>query len=182
MSGVVLLDGNPRAESRTVGVARQVASAIAATVDLPLGGEVTLSALLPALASTSSDAAAAVDAALKQTTEAEVLVVATPLYKATYTGLLKLFIDRFPRAALADTVAVPLVTAGFAGQLLAAEVHLRPLLIEVGALVPTRAFVLTETEFASVDTALAEWLGTAAPLLRRSLPAVSGRSTHEERR
>jgi FMN reductase len=175
MSGVVLLDGNPRAESRTVGIARQVATAVADRVALPLNGEVTLSALLPSLASNSADAAAAIDAALKQVTEAEVLIVATPLYKATYTGLLKLFVDRFPRDALAGTVAVPLVTAGFAGQLLAAEVHLRPLLIEVGALVPTRAFVLTEAEFGDVDAAITRWLASAEPALRRTLPEHSQR-------
>jgi FMN reductase len=84
--------------------------------------------------------------------------------------LLKLFIDRFAREALADTVAIPLVTAGFPGQLLAAEVHLRPLLVEVGALVPSRAFVLTEAEFPEVDAAIARWLSAAEPLLRRALP------------
>jgi FMN reductase len=170
VSGVVLLDGNPRAESRTVGIARQVAAAVASRLELPLAGEVSLSGLLPALASTSGTATAEVDAALKLVTTANVLVVATPLYKATYTGLLKLFIDRFPREALADTVAIPLVTAGFSGQLLAAEVHLRPLLVEVGASVPSRAFVLTEAEFPEVDGAIARWLSAAEPMLRRALP------------
>jgi FMN reductase len=170
VSGVVLLDGNPRAESRTVGIARQVAAAVASRLGLPLGGEVALSGLLPALASTSAAAQAEVDAALDVVTGSDVLVVATPLYKATYTGLLKLFVDRFPRDALAGTVAIPLVTAGFAGQLLAAEVHLRPLLVEVGAAVPSRAFVLTEAEFGEVDGAVASWLSAAEPMLRRALP------------
>ncbi|MDX6246255.1 MAG: reductase [Frankiales bacterium] len=170
MTGVVLLDGNPRAGSRTAGIARQVAAAVASRLDLPVGAEVSLSGLLPALASTAEAATAEVDAALDLVTTAEVLVVATPLYKATYTGLLKLFVDRFPRDALAGTVAIPLVTAGFAGQLLAAEVHLRPLLVEVGAAVPTRAFVLTEAEFSEVDGAVSRWLTAAEPMLRRALP------------
>ena len=167
---IVLLDGNPRAESRTVGIARQVVSAVAARLDLAPAGEVSLSGLLGALASPTDEAAAQVQAALDLVTSADVLVVATPLYKASYTGLLKLFVDRFPREALAGTVAIPVVTAGFAGQLLAAEVHLRPLLVEVGAAVPTRAFVLTEAEFADVDAAVTRWLTVAEPQLRRALP------------
>jgi FMN reductase len=37
------------------------------------------------------------------------LVVASPTYKATCTGLLKAFLDRFPHQGLAGVTAVPLM-------------------------------------------------------------------------
>jgi FMN reductase len=62
------------------------------------------------------------------------------------------------------------VTAGIPYHLLAAEVHLRPLLVELGAGVPTRAFVLAERDFADLDEAVQRWIGPAGSQLRRALP------------
>jgi len=53
--------------------------------------------------------------------EAEVLVVATPTYKGSYTGVLKVLLDQLPAQALAGKRAVPVVTAGVAPQAAAAE-------------------------------------------------------------
>ncbi|TDD63979.1 hypothetical protein E1262_29575 [Jiangella aurantiaca] len=38
-------------------------------------------------------------------------LLATPTYKARYTGLLKAFLDRLPGGALRGTVAVPVTVA-----------------------------------------------------------------------
>ena len=65
--------------------------------------------------------------------EAEVLVVATPAYKGSYTGVLKVLLDFLPAQALAGKRAVPVVTAGVAPQAAAAEALLRQLLTELGA-------------------------------------------------
>jgi len=62
-----------------------------------------------------------------------VLVVATPTYKGSYTGVLKVLLDHLPAQALAGKRAVPVVTAGVAPQAAAAEALLRQLLIELGA-------------------------------------------------
>ena len=40
---------------------------------------------------------------------ADVVIVASPTYKATYTGLLKAFLDRFPHQGLGGVTAVPLM-------------------------------------------------------------------------
>jgi FMN reductase len=42
---------------------------------------------------------------------ADVLIVATPVYRATYTGAMKAFFDRFEPGALANTAAVLVATA-----------------------------------------------------------------------
>ena len=104
MSGIVVVSGNPRAGSRT--------STLATAVGTALGGASTVievGALGPGLLTPGDEATAAAVAAVR---EAEVLVVATPTYKGSYTGVLKVLLDQLPAAALAGKRAVPVVTAG----------------------------------------------------------------------
>ena len=65
--------------------------------------------------------------------QADGVVVATPVYKASYTGLLKAFLDLLPENALAGKVVLPLVTGGTIGHLLAIDYALRPVLTALGA-------------------------------------------------
>ena len=62
---------------------------------------------------------------------ADLVVVASPTYKATYTGLLKLFLDRFSTDGLRG-VAVPLMLGAGPAHALAPELSLRPVLAEIG--------------------------------------------------
>src|SRR5262249_1017847 len=50
--------------------------------------------------------------ALGWVAEARVLAVATPVYRATYSGLLKVFFDLLPHGALAGKIVVPIATGG----------------------------------------------------------------------
>jgi FMN reductase len=125
MSGIVVISGNPRAGSRT--------STLAAAVGTALGGAsatVEVGALGAGLL-TPGDAATA--GALSAIREADVLVVATPTYKGSYTGVLKVLLDQLPAGALAGKRAVPVVTAGVAPQAAAAAALLSQLLAELGA-------------------------------------------------
>ncbi len=109
-----------------------------------------------------------VAAALAQVTSARLVVVASPTYKATYTGLLKLFLDRFGAGSLASVTAIPLQLGGHWRHALSPEVHLKPLLAELGASSPTRALYLLDSDagddpaagFAASET-LAEWITSA---------------------
>jgi FMN reductase len=83
--------------------------------------------------------------------------------------MLKAFLDRYGSNGLAGTLAVPVMTGGWAGHLLAVEVHLRPVLVELGATVPARGLYVTEPELADVDAAVARWAATAVPLIRGML-------------
>ncbi len=100
---------------------------------------------------------------------AGIAIFASPTYKAAYTGMLKAFLDRYGSNGLAGTVAVPVMTGGWAGHLLAVEVHLRPVLVELGATVPARGLYVTEPEFPALDATVARWAETALPLIRRAL-------------
>jgi FMN reductase len=41
----------------------------------------------------------------------DLLIVASPIYKATYTGVLKVLLDRIPMEGLAGRVAIPVMVA-----------------------------------------------------------------------
>lgn len=78
----------------------------------------------------------------------DLLVVASPTYKASYTGLTKLFFDQMRPNALQGVIAIPLMTGAGAAHSLAVDFHLSPLLRELGAVVPTSGvyFIVNETE------------------------------------
>ncbi len=104
--------------------------------------------------------------ALDTVTGSRVLLVATPAVKGSYTGLLKAFLDQLPPDALAGTLALPLLVTGLARHALALDVHLRPLLVELGATVPTPGLVLLEQELTRVEQVLNTWAAAVAPAVR----------------
>ena len=57
-----------------------------------------------------------------------VVVVATPVYKAAYTGLLKAFLDLLPQEGLAGKAVLPIATGGSQSHMLALDYALRPVL------------------------------------------------------
>jgi FMN reductase len=170
---VVIVCGNPRPNSRTLAVAHQVADAAVASLGAGAGlafevstHTIDLSNLGGQLFDWSSEAVKAEVAAF---CAADFAVVASPTFKATYTGLLKSFLDWFDQTALSKCVVVPVMVGGNPVHALAPEVFLRPLLVEVGAIVPTRGLFIIDTELDHIDDTLAAWSAVAAPALRKLL-------------
>lgn len=157
-----VLCGNPRSASRTLDVARTVADALVelAPDGSPAPRVIDLALLAPVLFAADRDERADVDAALAAVGDSDLLVVATPVYKGSYSGLLKAFLDFLPYGALRGTVAVPLTVMAQPHHALAGDVHLRPLLVELGSGVPTAGVVVTESELGAgpVD----RWVATHA--------------------
>jgi len=71
--------------------------------------------------------------ALALVAEAEAVVVATPIYKAAYTGMLKVFLDLLPQDALRGKTVLPLATGGSQSHMLALDYALRPVLASMSA-------------------------------------------------
>jgi len=71
--------------------------------------------------------------ALAHASWADVLIVATPIYKAAYSGLLKVFLDLLPQDALRGKTVLPLATGGSIAHLLAVDYALKPVLSALGA-------------------------------------------------
>jgi FMN reductase len=155
---LVALVGNPKPQSRTLSVATAAAAAVANA----LGHEdsphvIDLSLLSSQLL--QEEPGVAVQAAVEQTIGADLLLVASPTFKGTYTGLLKVFLDQLPHRALHATIALPLLVMGVPQHALAVEVHLRPLLTELGATVPTPGLAVLESDLDDLDQVLGRWAG-----------------------
>src|SRR3954468_2114391 len=72
-------------------------------------------------------------AALDQVQRARALVIATPVYKAAYSGVLKVFLDLLPQAGLKNKVVLPIATGGSPHHMLALDYALRPVLQSLAA-------------------------------------------------
>ncbi|MYN40132.1 NADPH-dependent FMN reductase [Duganella sp. FT109W] len=66
--------------------------------------------------------------AIDAVAEADAIVIATPIYKASYTGILKAFLDLLPQDGLKDKLVLPLATGGSQSHMLALDYALRPVL------------------------------------------------------
>lgn len=76
---------------------------------------------------------AAIGRAVALVAEADALVIATPVYKAAYSGILKAFLDLLPQDGLAGKLVLPLATGGSQSHLLALDYALRPVLAALSA-------------------------------------------------
>jgi FMN reductase len=166
---VAVVVGNPRPGSRTLGAALRVAGELAGR---PADLVVDLADLGPRLVDWADPE---VGRLVAEVGDAGLVVVASPTYKATYTGLLKLFLDRLPGGTGLRGVAVPLMLGAGAEHALAPELTLRPLLTELGAVVPVRGLYVRDSEHDHPE-AYAAWLATAGPVVRAFLepPLLEG--------
>lgn len=106
---------------------------------------------------------------LKQLTSelasADGLIVATPVYKASFSGALKTLLDLLPERALDHKVVLPLATAGSLGHMLAVDYALKPVLSSLkaqevlqGVFADDSLITDYQTFPATLDPALAERL------------------------
>nr|WP_240955711.1 NAD(P)H-dependent oxidoreductase [Micromonospora sp. HNM0581] len=166
--------GNPRQGSRTRTVAQHLTEALRTglagldvhLVDPYVVDLAELGADLPARLLAGTAAHAPLEQVVRRVRGPGLLVVVSPTFKGSYTGLLKLFLDMLPREGLCPgTVAVPVMTAGWAQHRFVSDARLRPLLVELGAVVPVRGLAVLEEEFGDLDTAVAGWTAAAVPVL-----------------
>src|SRR5213076_348728 len=128
-------------------------------------------AMLPADALLGRGPAPEVTDALARVAEARIVVAGTPVYRATYSGLLKVFFDLLPQDGLIGKIGVPLVTGHGAAHALSVDHGLRPLFASLGATVIASGVYATSQQFTdgrpghelleAVDRAVAEALALA---------------------
>ena len=160
--------GNPKPDSRTLAAAIHLATAL---TEQPPDLVVDLATLGPALLDWADPEVARLVA---EVGDHDLVVVASPTYKGAYTGLLKLFLDRFSGGTGLRGLAVPLMLGGSPAHALAPELTLRPVLTELGATVPGRALYLVDRDHED-PAAYAPWLEIHRPLVRRLLdPTATG--------
>jgi FMN reductase len=160
---IAVVVGNPKAKSRTLTAAAAVAESVAGALPGPVE---ILTVDLAEVAGRLFDWGDAGVAELNASVAAsDVLIAASPTYKATYTGLLKAFLDRYGNNGLAGVTAIPLMVGAAPIHALAPELHLRPLLVELGATVPSRALYVMESQFENLGGAVEAWAAMAQPLI-----------------
>lgn len=98
---------------------------------------------------------------------ADVLIVASPTFKATYTGLLKLFLDQFGAGELRGVIGVPLMLGAAPQHALAPELLLKPVLVEIGCTCPTPGLYLLDSDYED-NAALTAWLDRARDVVPHS--------------
>ncbi len=70
---------------------------------------------------------------IEQIAQADGVLVATPVYKASFSGALKTLLDLLPERALQHKVVLPLATAGSSAHMLAVDYALKPVLAALKA-------------------------------------------------
>jgi FMN reductase len=161
---IVTIVGNPRAESRTHQLARTLAGALAEELDAPDAHEVDLALLGPKVLDWSDpEAKAATDLVLC----ADIIIPASPTYKATYSGLLKAFLDRLGGGSLGGAAAIPILLGGAPNHSLAVDVHFTPLLLELGASIPVRGLFVLEANVEAFEETAQAWAAEHRSRLER---------------
>jgi FMN reductase len=101
--------GNPNPKSRTLMLAEAVGNAVGMIVGETSRSFIDRIDIAGELFDPKSSQVAALTDAVSQS---DFLIVETPAYKATYTGLLKAFLDHYDTNGLAGTIAIPVMTRG----------------------------------------------------------------------
>lgn len=128
---IVGIAGSPTRPSRSTALLRQALTQLEAA-----GGHTRLIEVseLPSQAILRADFRdPSVVAALEQVQAADLVVVATPIYKAAYSGVLKAFLDLLPQDGLQGKPVLVLGTGGSIAHLLALDYALKPVLSALGA-------------------------------------------------
>lgn len=118
---------------------------------------------------------AALAQALAGVAQAQAVLIATPLYQAAYSGLLKTFLDLLPRAGLSGKPVLALASGGSLAHLLALDYALKPVLAALGARHVLDNVFATEHDMPKVDgdyvlgEAVAQRLGVAVDALHAVL-------------
>jgi FMN reductase len=138
------ISGSPaaRSKSRTL-----LERALASLVERGATTTLVDLAALPADALLGRRRSSEVDEALARVADATIVVASTPVYRATYSGLLKVFFDLLPLNGLVDKTGIAIATGGSPAHQLVIDHGLRPLFASVGAVITPTAIYGTDSAF-----------------------------------
>ncbi|GHH06055.1 NADPH-dependent FMN reductase [Streptomyces lanatus] len=152
--------GNPKPASRTLDAATRLATELGGGPPDRVLDVITLGAGLLGWGDE------AVSDAVRSVAATDLVVVASPTFKATYSGVLKLFLDQFETGeGLRDVVAVPLMLGAGPAHALAPDLLLKPVLVELGAITPAPGLYLRDGGYAT-DGSIGEYVGRWGGVLK----------------
>ncbi|MNO19003.1 FMN reductase (NADPH) [compost metagenome] len=130
MSRVIIIAGSPTPGSRLFGLTDYVRERLIQTgsaIDRISAAELPAEDLLRA-----NFGSPAIKAALAAVESADAVVIASPVYKAAYSGALKTILDLIPQKGLQGKVVLPLFIGGTIAHLLAVDYALKPVVAALG--------------------------------------------------
>ena len=167
MHDVVTIGGSPASPSRCAAALGQVRAELEGRGIAVAGVEVR--DLDPrALVWAQFDHPAVVEA-VAAVREARAVVLASPVYKASCTGLLKTFLDLLPPAALDGKTVLPIATAGSLAHFLAIDYAMKPVLSALGARHILQGACLLDADFLYADDGAISLAGAARDRLWQSV-------------
>ncbi|WP_144667661.1 NADPH-dependent FMN reductase [Bacillus altitudinis] len=90
--------------------------------------------------------------AIELVNESDGVIVLTPVYKASFSGILKTFLDLLPQKALQDKPVLPCVLGGTYGHLLVIEYALKPIIHQLGATVVQSGVYVVDQQVIKQDS------------------------------
>ncbi|MCR8659705.1 NADPH-dependent FMN reductase [Paenibacillus endoradicis] len=143
MHKVVILSGSPNSSSRLNGMTNYIRQTLSEAgfqtaaihvVDLPPEDLVYTRFNSPHII-----------AANELIDQADAVIVASPVYKASFTGVLKAYIDLLPQKGFEGKIITPVFIAGSMAHLLAIDYSLKPVLASMGARQYTKSVYATDS-------------------------------------
>ncbi|KGR75086.1 NADPH-dependent FMN reductase [Ureibacillus sinduriensis] len=131
MVQAVILNGNNKKSSRLTGIHRYIENY------LEEAGISSASIFIHELPAedliTANFASEEIAKANHVVEDSEFVFILTPIFKASYSGILKTYLDLIPQKGLENKTIVPIAIGGTMGHLLAIEYALKPVLSVLGA-------------------------------------------------
>jgi FMN reductase len=170
---VVGVSGSPTAPSKTSVLVSEVVNSFATGI----GGRAIVIELAPLLTELAAGAhrhelGENARRALDEVEAADVLVAGSPAYRATYTGLFKLFFDHIGQYALVDKPVVLTATGGSDRHALLVEHQMRPLFGFFQALTLPLGIFATSEDLAGYALQSDDVRDRIAASVRRTLPLI----------
>jgi FMN reductase len=181
MSNIVIISGSPSQPSRSSAI-----SAYLENILIHEGKQVSTITVrdLPAeelmFANFNS---LEIKAAQSLVEQAHAVIVVSPVYKASYPGVLKAFFDLIPQKGLVDKVVLPIATGGTITHLLSLEYAFKPLFAVLGTQEIIDGVFIVDSDIhykgqlTFVDKAIEQRLKDAVNELLDRLPKGSGAKT-----
>lgn len=170
---VVAVSGSLHEPSKTTALLRAIAAAVAERIDVDVQ-VIELTAIGPGLAGAlrRDDLPSAVEEQLRAIEEADLLIVGSPVYRASFTGLFKHLFDFVGQYALVGKPVLLAATGGGERHALIIEHQLRPLFAFFQALTLPLGVYASNTDFDGDRIVSAQILSRITLAAERALPLV----------
>ena len=149
MTKAVLINGGNSISSRLTGVQQHIETFLE---NQGISNEVIQVHQLPAVdLITANFSSETIAKEIVKVGEADIVIFLTPIYKGSYTGILKTFIDLLPQKGLENKVVIPVAIGGSIAHLLALEYSLKPVLSILGATTITSPIYIVDSQVARTE-------------------------------